>query len=561
MKIPFYKPQVLTPEGRKQLRNDRLLLILSGILLGLSFPPIPFPITIFFGIVPLLIVLERREKLIEINRAMYITAFVFGVVSLYWVGAYTVLKDPFLMIGGGLMLFINPVFFLIPSTLYYLCRRYFNARLALTLLPFFWASYEFLYMEVDVNFPWLSLANALPKFIYFIQIADVIGALGLTITLVYINIFIYLYIKNRKIVPKLAIKYGITALVFFLIPLIYGIYKTGNYSEENFNTVKVSLIQPDLDPYDKWGGSSLQGITDLYFELSQKGVSEGAKVVIWPETALPVYLLSGSYNTILDSIRSFTSNNNVSILTGLPLLFFYGESDAPADAKYMPQSKVYYRSYNGIALFNPDSIAVQTYGKMKLVPFGESTPLIGQIPIIGDLLKWEVGLGSWNKGYDTTVLSAGKFITGDGGEKTKIAGIICFESVFPYLLPEFTKRGAEFFAVVTNDSWYGNTSGPYQHKEISVLRAVENRRSVVRAANGGISCLINPLGVTVAETKMYETTQLTVSVPLTDEKTFFVKYSMFLPVLSSAISLWILSLGLLNFIRKKIKYCENEKSN
>ena len=116
----------------------------------------------------------------------------------------------------------------------------------------------------------------------------------------------------------------------------------------------------------------------------------------------------------------------------------------------------------------------------------------------------------------------------------------------------FVKKGAELIAVVTNDSWYGNSSGPYQHKEISVLRAVENRRSVVRAANGGISCLIDPLGRTIAETKMYTRDHLVVDVPIEKELTFYTEYPLLIPLTASIISLGIMLMNLIVKFRRKI---------
>ena len=115
-------------------------------------------------------------------------------------------------------------------------------------------------------------------------------------------------------------------------------------------------------------------------------------------------------------------------------------------------------------------------------------------------------------------------------QKIKVNGIICYESIYPYLIAEFTKRGSELITVVTNDSWYGNSSGPYQHKEISALRAVENRRSVIRAANGGISCYINPLGKTETATQMYTKGFLVCDVALQSGLTFFVQHSLLIPV-------------------------------
>jgi len=223
--------------------------------------------------------------------------------------------------------------------------------------------------------------------------------------------------------------------------------------------------------------------------------------------------------------------------------FYFHKETAPQDAKPVgKKGDVLYTSYNSVLLFTPHSYEVQKYQKMKLVPFGEKVPLVESFPWLADLIKWNVGLSGWNTGKDTVVfkLAYSSIKSKTTSEKIKIAGIVCIESIFPDFVSSFVNKGAQLIVVVTNDSWYGDSSGPYQHKEISVLRAVENRRSVVRAANGGISCLIDPLGNTVDATQMFEQTELTVSVPLESVKTFYTKHPLLIPNVVSIISIVII---------------------
>ncbi len=141
------------------------------------------------------------------------------------------------------------------------------------------------------------------------------------------------------------------------------------------------------------------------------------------------------------------------------------------------------------------------------------------------------------------------FITYSNKDSLYINGLICYESVFPDFVARFVDKGAQMIAIVTNDSWYGKLSGPYQHKEYAALRAVENRRSVVRAANGGISCIINPLGITETQTKMFEKIFVVGDVDIENVKTFYTQNPLLIPILSSVFSIWIIGI----FIMKKIK--------
>jgi apolipoprotein N-acyltransferase len=221
-------------------------------------------------------------------------------------------------------------------------------------------------------------------------------------------------------------------------------------------------------------------------------------------------------------------------------------SNPPSDAKLSKAGNFYYSTYNAILLFNPFNYDIQRYGKMQLVPLGEKVPFVDALPFLGDWLKWGVGLSGWNVGKDTTV-----FKLKIENDSIKVAGLICYESVFPDFVTHFVVKGAQFISVVTNDSWYGNSSGPYQHKEFAALRAVENRRAVVRCANGGISCLINKYGITEIETKMFTKTYFVADVSLNDEITFYSQNPLIIPVLSSAFSIWIIGMNFLFWLRRK----------
>jgi apolipoprotein N-acyltransferase len=534
-----------TPEKRKEIRKELLLGLLSGVMIGISYPPIPLPYLVFVAFVPYFFVIQKRDGLADINRFTYFTMFIYNLITLYWVGGWLPNSDPFLMIAGTTLFFFNPLVFLIPSTLYYLTKKYVNKNLALYLFPLFWITFEFTYSLTDFNFPWLTLGNSLSYFTNYIQIADIVGVYGLSVLILFANIFVYQFKRDLSLRKTNKRALAIFTLII-IIPIIYGNYRIISFSSQD-GSVKVGLIQPNIDPNEKWSDGNLNQKINSYFELSQKAIEEGAKIIIWPETALPVYLLAGTYPNEVNRIHKFVDSNNVSILTGMPdATYYYNTKKAPEDAKPIRDGKVMYTSYNSILLFNPSSKDVQKYGKMKLVPFGEKVPLVESLPFLGEWIKWNVGIGSWNTGHDTTV-----FKTLVDEKEINIGGIICIESIYPIFTSQFVERGAEFISVVTNDSWYGDTSGPYQHKEISVIRAVENKRSVVRAANGGISCLIDPLGRTISETSMYTKDYLVVDVPLNSELTFYTESPWLIPMSASVISILIVLLSIFSKVKQK----------
>jgi apolipoprotein N-acyltransferase len=547
LKFLFGK-QELTPDEKKERRNDRLLLILSGILFGISFVPFPFPFTLllFVAFVPYFFVVTKRQTLLKVNSVSYLTFFVMSLLTVFWVGSWQSAADPFLMVSGVVLVLFLPCVMLINSTLYYLSKKVFKKDLSLYFFPFFWVTGEYILTLTDLKFPWLTIGHGLAKFTSFIQIADIVGAFGLSFIVLWINIFIFKGIKSFKENAKVGSIYFSVAASLFILIIIYGFTKI-SASNDDEKKIKVGIIQPNLDPWNKWELGGLDNILDNYFELSQMCIDEGAQIILWPETALPVYLMSGTYQNEVNSIYSFLKKNNVSLLTGMPDFIIYTEN-APRNAKYSEIGKYNYVTYNSILLFQPDRIEIQRYGKMQLVPLGEHTPFVDQLPFLGDLLKWGVGISGWNVGQDTTVF---KFL--NNNDTVKVGGLVCYESVFPTFPNYFVDRGAQFLTVLTNDSWYGKLSGPYQHKEFANLRAIENRRAVVRCANGGVSCLINKFGVTEVETEMFTRTHLVVDVPLNDEKTFYTKNPLIIPVLSSAFSLWIFGINILLWMKKKFK--------
>jgi len=550
MKFPNRSKLIPAPEQKLIYNKELLFGIISGILLGLSFPPIPLPFLSFIALIPYFFLLEKKETLASINRYTYITLFFFNLITLYWVGSWTKDADTFLKISGIALLIFNPLFYLIVPTLYYISRKAFGKKTALYLFPFYWVTFEYLYSLTDLRFPWLTLGNSLPYFTKFIQVADIIGVYGLSLIILFINVFLYLTVKDFKLTKKIKFVPLLVAVSFLLIPLIYGLIRI-NTLNNPVKKVKVGLIQPNINPWDKWQAENSDGQLNILLNLSEKAADEGAKIIVWPESALPVYLLSGNNNSAVERIYKFVLSKKVFLLTGMPDINRYlNKNEAPKDVKET-KSGILYTSYNSILLFSPYTYNIQKYGKIKLVPFGEHVPFVEELPFLGDFIKWQVGISSWNVGKEQVV-----FDLNENKEfNIKAAGVICIESIYPDFVAGFVKKGADIIAVVTNDSWYGYSSGPFQHEEIAVLRAVENRRSVVRAANGGISCIIDPSGNILSSTKLFTRNYIVGEALISNEITFYTKHHLIFPLLASFISiitiLFFIYYKILNKLKKK----------
>jgi apolipoprotein N-acyltransferase len=255
-----------------------------------------------------------------------------SLLTVFWVGSWQSAADPFLMVSGVVLVLFLPCVMLINSTLYYLSKKVFKKDLSLYFFPFFWVTGEYILTLTDLKFPWLTIGHGLAKFTSFIQIADIVGAFGLSFIVLWINIFIFKGIKSFKENAKVGSIYFSVAASLFILIIIYGFTKI-SASNDDEKKIKVGIIQPNLDPWNKWELGGLDNILDNYFELSQMCIDEGAQIILWPETALPVYLMSGTYQNEVNSIYSFLKKNNVSLLTGMPDFIIFSEN-VPRNAQY-----------------------------------------------------------------------------------------------------------------------------------------------------------------------------------------------------------------------------------
>ncbi len=291
----LFKKQGLSLEEKKERRNERLLLILTGILFGISFTPFPFPfpLLLFVAFVPYFFVITNKKTLLRVNSASYLAFFVMSLISVFWVGSWQSSADPFLMISGVVLVFFLPCVMLINSTLYYLSQKVFKKDLSLYFFPFFWITGEYILTLTDLKFPWLTIGHGLAKFTSFIQIADIVGAFGLSFIVLWINIFIFKGLKSFKENVKVgSIYFSVAASVFILI-LVYGFVKISSINNDT-RTIKVGIIQPNIDPWNKWELGGLDQILENYFELSQKCVDEGCAD----------YFMAGNRSACLSVVRN-----------------------------------------------------------------------------------------------------------------------------------------------------------------------------------------------------------------------------------------------------------------
>jgi apolipoprotein N-acyltransferase len=278
----------------------------------------------------------------------------------------------------------------------------------------------------------------------------------------------------------------------------------------------------------------------ILLAYTEKLAGEKTDLLVWPETAIPLFILQPQYSDYLGSVRSILDSLRVSLLTGLPTVVYYDSLFAPVTAQKSLTPGRYYEEFNSTATFVPGQSGVPVFRKVVLVPFAERIPYAETFRFLIEPLKWNVGIGMWGIGKDTVVFSAPL----KNGHTVRFSSVICYESIYPDFVRQFVRRGAQFLVIITNDSWWGNTSGAYQHVSYASFRAVENRRWIVRSANGGISGLIDPTGTIHDKTKLYTAATIRGTIFPHDEMTFYARHGDIFAILCVAGTVILLLIAL-----------------
>jgi len=493
--------------------------LLSGLLLFLSFPKFGSGILAWVALVPLFFAL-RDAKPWEGFKTGFLTGLIAHAGIFYWI-SYVVVQYGYLPVYAGIAAVLLLAAYL---SLYTACFAmgvvFLRARGNAFFLsaPLLWTALEFARSHLLTGFPWENLAYSQYLYGNIIQIADITGTYGITFTIVLSNAVLYnvLTAQFRRIrYPVIEI---VTACAILAVIYGYGHFRTAEIHEslKKASTVEVALVQGNIDQNIKWDGRYQSETLDIYRTLSLSAIPAQGGLIVWPETAAPFHFENPGplREAVFDLVR----------ISGRPLLF-----GSPC-----------YEEGNGIVSFmnsayllRSDGVVAGRYDKVHLVPYGEYVPLRKLFPFIGKLVA---GVGDFRpgKGFDPLV--------SDG---RRLGVLICYEGIFPEAAGDYKRNRADLLVNITNDAWFGRTSAPYQHLSMTVFRAVENRLYLVRAANTGISAVIDPTGVILSRTGVFERTVLKGEVKFIDEKSFYAAYGDLFVYLCG------LFLILIDFIQKR----------
>lgn len=368
---------------------------------------------------------------------------------------------------------------------------------ALAALPACWVASEYLRGTLFTGFPWVLLGYSQASVLPLAQLASVGGVYLLSLLVAGVNAAVAYALVPR---PRRHVVVA-AALACVLGASSWGGWRMARGSLTSAGTpLTVGLVQGNVAQEQKWDPAHSAEILSRYLELTGRAAKLGAAIVVWPESSTPFIYAEDRVGreAVQEAVRRL----------GVHLLFGSDEIEGRAPSEY----------YNSALLLNPRAETVASYRKVHLVPFGEYVPLRNLLFFVAPLVE---SVGDFSAGATVAPLP---FTAG------AIGVAICYEVVFPGQIAASVRQGAALLTTLTNDAWYGRSSAPYQHFEQASMRAIEQGRYLVRAANTGISAIVDPYGRALRRSALFETEVLVGDVRMLSDLTLYAKMGDAVPV-------------------------------
>ena len=483
--------------------------IISGILMGISQQPWGFGFLAWFSLVPLLFSIENEKTIKGITQQSFLWSFIYHLIFFFWIsdniGLDSQLLRYLIMLLVVLVLTIN--IFIIYSIYYYI-KKYLKFDYIIFSLPIIIVAIEYIRSLGFYGSVWNSLAYTQIDYLTLIQNIEYTGLYGLTFWIVLINVLIY------KLITNFNQRYIVALVILFLFPWATGLIINKNYNDAE--KIKVKVIQPNISLNEK--RQSLKKSLNTMINLSNNTINDSIDLIIWPESSIShSFVKDGFYNKELSfNMNNFLNSSNFSLVAGSDL-------------------RLAEKKYNSSILFKSDSV-IAMYHKKRLVPNVERTPEIF------NKIGLNIGLMNFDIGEELNMFSVNNI---------NFASMICIESVFDSPTREFVKKGAQFITYIVNDGWYPREPQLSQHANRCIYRAIENRRSIIRCANTGISIIVDPYGNITDRIELNKEGVIEAEVIILDEQTFYTKYGNLFSIFNLVIMILMLVVAFFRNLNRK----------
>ena len=490
-----------------------MLALLSGVLLFLSFPSFGHPAFAWIALLPLLLTTAHASSVLQAFRRGLTTGVVHFAGTLYWIPQ---VMEEFgglpVVVSWGVHLLLVGYLALFPSLfavgIWVLHRRFGQA--AVLYAPAVWVSTELGRIYLFTGFPWELLGYSQAPVLSVAQLASVVGVLGVSALVASVSgslAFLVLAGPTRA-GAVLAATAGL-----LVVCLLFGSLRLWSSSLVDSGVpLRVAAVQGNIPQGDKWNPALRDAILEKYLALTHRAADEGASLVMWPEAATPFAFRVDSRS---DMIRRVARERGVHLLLGT--------TDVSWDEEP--------RYYNAAVLVDPRGETAGIYHKQHLVPFGEYVPMRDLLSFVSPLVE---NVGGFSAGEASVALMM---------DDQPIGAAVCYEIIYPGLVRGLVTGGSRLLTTVTNDAWYGRTAAPYQHFQQATMRAIEQGRYLVRAANTGISGVVDPYGRVIAQTALFEDDVLTAEVRLIDDLTPYARYGDLLAFACGIVTLAMLMIA------------------
>ncbi len=481
------------------------------------FALVPFSLVLFYG-------LDKEETWRRRFADLLVFFGVYFLMIYHWF--FYMYPMEFLGIGNAAAAVVVVVAWLglaalvaVPAAFLFLLWKPLASKMKGWMTPFLaaslWVILEWMTTLTFAGVPWSRLALGQTRMLAVIQTTSLFGSYFIAFLIVSVSFCLGYVLFYRK---RLFLA---VPIVMFALNLIVGAVMLANYEAETSSSVKIAAVQGNTPSAEKWDTDGFFDSLDRHYEMTVDAGKEGADIIVWSESVVPDVLSSMPF--VEDYIAKSVKESNS--------LLVFGAFDCGEDGK----------QYNALFLMDRDgTLTDERYYKQHLVPFGEYIPFRRFVEVVIPPLA------------NINVLGEDLF-PGEGSmliesEYGSLGSLICFDSIYEELARKSVRDGAEIILLSTNDSWFGDSAALYMHNAQAVLRAVENRRFVVRAANTGISSMISPTGEVLATLMEGETGYLLEEVYMHSDITF---YTMVGNVFVALCGLYLAILLGLSFKKKK----------